>query len=145
MLFHWFNRLGEDLAAAIVLRGPSAVTEGDLRRFVFTRLADFKVPSQILLLDDIPKGPTGKPQRIGLGDDERESADQAAGSTRAGLIVGANPSGRTELELNGFLHHFPGRDPEQGERRPGRPFRQAPDEAAHPSCCGHRVVLFTLG
>lgn len=60
--------LGEDLAAAIVLRGPSAVTEGDLRRFAFTRLADYKVPSQILLLDDIPKGPTGKPQRIGLAE-----------------------------------------------------------------------------
>ena len=31
-----------------------------------------------------------------------------AGAKRC--IVGANASGRTELELTRFLHHFPGRD-----------------------------------
>jgi hypothetical protein len=42
--------------------------------------------------------------------------DQAAGGTGAGLIVGANPSGRTELELTRFLHHFPGRDLDKGQQ-----------------------------
>ena len=41
------------------------------------------------------------------GVDERESADRAAGGTSIGLIRGSNPSGRTELELTSFLHHFP--------------------------------------
>ncbi len=40
--------------------------EHQLREFVGARLAPFKVPRKIVFLDAIPKGPTGKPQRIGL-------------------------------------------------------------------------------
>ncbi len=58
--------LGEEVAAAIVLRAHSAATEAELREFAAARLAHFKVPAKIVLLDQIPKGPTGKVQRIGL-------------------------------------------------------------------------------
>jgi acyl-CoA synthetase (AMP-forming)/AMP-acid ligase II len=58
--------LGEDVAAAIVLRKGANVSEQGLRAFAFSRLAAFKVPSQIVFVDAIPKGPTGKLQRIGL-------------------------------------------------------------------------------
>jgi acyl-CoA synthetase (AMP-forming)/AMP-acid ligase II/thioesterase domain-containing protein/acyl carrier protein len=60
--------LGEDMAAAVVLRENGSVTEKDLREFAFARLADYKVPSQIIVVDEIPKGPTGKLQRIGLAE-----------------------------------------------------------------------------
>ena len=60
--------LGEDLAAAVVLRENALVTPKDLREFAFSRLVDFKVPSQIIVVDEIPKGPTGKLQRIGLAE-----------------------------------------------------------------------------
>jgi acyl-CoA synthetase (AMP-forming)/AMP-acid ligase II len=43
-----------------------AATEGDIRSFAAMRLADFKVPRIVLILDEIPKGATGKLQRIGL-------------------------------------------------------------------------------
>ena len=39
-----------------------------LRAHLFTRLADFKVPSELLLVDEIPKGATGKMQRIGMAE-----------------------------------------------------------------------------
>ena len=58
--------LGEDLAAAVVLRGGAKTSEPALRAFAAERLAGFKVPSRIVFLDTIPAGPTGKPQRIGL-------------------------------------------------------------------------------
>ncbi len=58
--------LGEDVAAAIVLREGEAAEEGELRRFVATRLAAFKVPARVVILPEIPKGATGKLQRIGL-------------------------------------------------------------------------------
>ncbi len=61
-------RLGEDVGAAVVLRQNWNVTEKELRDFAFGQLADFKVPSQILIVDEIPKGPTGKLQRIGLAE-----------------------------------------------------------------------------
>jgi acyl-CoA synthetase (AMP-forming)/AMP-acid ligase II/thioesterase domain-containing protein/aryl carrier-like protein len=60
--------LGEDLAAAVVLRDRSATNESELREFAFAHLADFKVPSRIVIVDDIPNGPTGKLQRIGLAE-----------------------------------------------------------------------------
>jgi acyl-coenzyme A synthetase/AMP-(fatty) acid ligase len=50
----------------VVLREGQSVSEGELRSFAGTRLADFKVPRKILFLPEIPKGATGKLQRIGL-------------------------------------------------------------------------------
>jgi len=61
-------KLGEDVAAAVVLRDGASVTERQIREFVAERLADFKVPRRIVVLDEIPKGPTGKLQRIGLAE-----------------------------------------------------------------------------
>lgn len=60
--------LGEDVVAAVVLKDGVSVEESELRAFAATRLADYKVPTQILIVDEIPKGPTGKLQRIGLAD-----------------------------------------------------------------------------
>jgi acyl-CoA synthetase (AMP-forming)/AMP-acid ligase II/acetyltransferase-like isoleucine patch superfamily enzyme/acyl carrier protein len=60
--------LGEDVAAAIVLKRGARATEGELRDFAATRLAEFKTPKQVLIVDEIPRGPTGKLQRIGLAD-----------------------------------------------------------------------------
>jgi acyl-CoA synthetase (AMP-forming)/AMP-acid ligase II len=58
--------LGEDVAAAVVLREGVQATDKELRQFASVRLADFKVPRQILILAEIPVGATGKLQRIGL-------------------------------------------------------------------------------
>jgi acyl-CoA synthetase (AMP-forming)/AMP-acid ligase II len=60
------EKLGEDVGAAVVLHAGSQASEKELRDFAAIRLADFKVPRKILFLDDIPKGATGKLQRIGL-------------------------------------------------------------------------------
>ena len=38
----------------------------EVREFAARRLADFKVPRKVLFLPEIPKGATGKLQRIGL-------------------------------------------------------------------------------
>jgi acyl-CoA synthetase (AMP-forming)/AMP-acid ligase II len=60
------HMLGEDVAAAVVLREGASASERELRDFVAERLADFKVPRRIVLLPEIPRGATGKLQRIGL-------------------------------------------------------------------------------
>ncbi|MGV6846841.1 MAG: acyl--CoA ligase [Marinibacterium sp.] len=61
-------KLGEDIAAAAVLRDGASVTGAEIRAFAAQRLADFKVPRQVLILDEIPKGATGKILRIGLAE-----------------------------------------------------------------------------
>jgi acyl-CoA synthetase (AMP-forming)/AMP-acid ligase II len=50
------DKLGEEVAAAIVLREGIAATETEIRGFASSRLADFKVPRKIVILDEIPKG-----------------------------------------------------------------------------------------
>lgn len=62
------DKLGEEVAAAVVLRDGQAASEADLRAFAKSHLAAFKVPRRIVFLDEIPKGATGKLQRIGLAE-----------------------------------------------------------------------------
>ena len=59
-------KLGEEVAAVVVLRPGSAATDRELQAFVSQRAADYKVPKKILFMNEIPKGATGKLQRIGL-------------------------------------------------------------------------------
>ncbi|MDB9965949.1 hypothetical protein OAD55_05215 [Planktomarina temperata] len=51
-----------------MLKEGATATESDIRSFARARLAAFKVPRKILILDEIPKGATGKLQRIGLAE-----------------------------------------------------------------------------
>jgi acyl-CoA synthetase (AMP-forming)/AMP-acid ligase II len=57
---------GEEVAAAVVPLEGAEISAEALRDFVASRLAAFKVPQRIVFLDEIPKGSTGKLQRIGL-------------------------------------------------------------------------------
>jgi acyl-CoA synthetase (AMP-forming)/AMP-acid ligase II len=61
-------KLGEEVAAAVVLREGHSATEREIRDFAASRMADFKVPRHVIILDEIPKGATGKLQRIGLAE-----------------------------------------------------------------------------
>ncbi len=56
--------LGEDVAAAVVLREP--LDMADLRAFVSDRLAPFKVPQRISVLKSLPRNPVGKIDRLAL-------------------------------------------------------------------------------
>jgi acyl-CoA synthetase (AMP-forming)/AMP-acid ligase II len=58
--------LGEDIAAAVVLGDGAVPDENELRDFLRDKLANYKIPRKIYLLPELPKGPTGKLQRIGL-------------------------------------------------------------------------------
>ncbi|MEO1239347.1 MAG: acyl--CoA ligase [Pseudomonadota bacterium] len=71
-------KLGEDVAAAVVVADGATLTEGEVREFAASHLAAFKVPRKIIFLDEIPKGATGKLQRIGLAE-------------KLGLVDGTEP------------------------------------------------------
>jgi acyl-CoA synthetase (AMP-forming)/AMP-acid ligase II/acyl carrier protein len=59
-------RLGEDVAAAVVLRRGSKIQPAELREFLSEQLATFKIPRRITIVDRLPKGITGKVQRTRL-------------------------------------------------------------------------------
>jgi len=62
------DKLGEEVGAAVVLKEGQVATDAEIREFLAARLAAFKVPRTVLILDEIPKGATGKLQRIGLAE-----------------------------------------------------------------------------
>ena len=59
------GQLGEEVAAAIVLPENTLATAKEIREFAGVQLADFKVPRQVVFVDTIPTGATGKVQRLG--------------------------------------------------------------------------------
>jgi len=61
-------KLGEEVAAAVVLRDGQSADEKDIREFAAKHMADFKVPRKVVIMDEIPKGATGKMQRIGMAE-----------------------------------------------------------------------------
>jgi oxalate---CoA ligase len=61
-------QLGEDIAAVVVFHKDYSDIESGIKGFVAKRLANFKIPRRIIIVDEIPKGPTGKPQRIGMAE-----------------------------------------------------------------------------
>jgi len=52
--------LGEEVGAAVALKDGEEATADDLRAFVKERVAAYKYPRVIWLVDELPKGPTGK-------------------------------------------------------------------------------------
>ena len=52
--------LGEEIAAAVVLRDGASATPEELRDYVKGRVAAYKYPRRVWLADELPKGPTGK-------------------------------------------------------------------------------------
>ena len=60
------RHVGEDVVAFAVLRDGMRCDERDLLRFCARHLGDFKTPTRIHFVPDLPKGPSGKVQRLRL-------------------------------------------------------------------------------
>jgi acyl-CoA synthetase (AMP-forming)/AMP-acid ligase II/acyl carrier protein len=93
------SRMGEEVAAAVVLRPGASATALELREFVATRLADFKVPARVIFLKEIPKGPTGKVQRVGLAAKLGIAENESAREGRAPFVAPRNPIEETIAAL----------------------------------------------
>jgi acyl-CoA synthetase (AMP-forming)/AMP-acid ligase II/acyl carrier protein len=92
--------LGEDVAAAVVLRAGAAVDEAALRDHAAERLAAFKVPRHILLLDELPRCPVGKVRRRELAERfVRDARTSAAASPTTGLEAAIAALWAEELDL----------------------------------------------
>src|SRR4051794_14817932 len=53
-------QLGEEVGAAVALKAGAGATPADLCAFVKERLAAYKYPRNLWIVDELPKGPTGK-------------------------------------------------------------------------------------
>jgi oxalate---CoA ligase len=60
--------LGEDVAAAIVLRDNATATEREIQAFARSRLAQYKVPRHVVFVPDLPRNANGKVRRSTLAE-----------------------------------------------------------------------------
>ena len=67
------ERLGHRLAAFVVPRDAATIAPRDLLGHVRHRLAGYKVPYRVEFMDDLPRLPTGKPDRRALQTLAREA------------------------------------------------------------------------
>jgi acyl-CoA synthetase (AMP-forming)/AMP-acid ligase II/thioesterase domain-containing protein len=93
------ERLGEDIGAAVVLHEGAAVTTLELQAFVAERLADFKVPRQVVVLRELPEGRTGKLRRIGLA----ATLGLTATTRPKDTVARTAPKTETEVGLAGLF------------------------------------------
>ncbi len=89
--------LGEDLVAFAILRNGMRCDEGELLSFCQGHLGLFKTPTRIHFVQDLPKGPSGKVQRLRLV----EEAERLA-VARSASLTGTSKTCATDGEQNGL-------------------------------------------
>lgn len=98
--------LGEEIAAAVVPRAQRDVAPPQLQAFLREHLAPFKIPRRILILDRMPKGPTGKIQRrqlskiLGLDGAQSRHEGNEPDEQLSGLELGMLELWRKMLSCN---------------------------------------------
>ena len=91
--------LGEDVACAVVPETEQIPTLEELRRFAGKQLAPFKVPRQIFVRGEIPRGATGKPKRLQLREEYAKAVDPIDGSVTRREISAAVEDRRHILRI----------------------------------------------
>ena len=76
--------LGEDVVAFAVLRNGMSCDERELFSLCEKHLGHFKTPTRIHFVKDLPKGPSGKVQRLKLEEDAAQRSVSASGGEAAG-------------------------------------------------------------
>jgi fatty-acyl-CoA synthase len=72
------EKFGQRLKAFVVLRNGSSLTEDDVKSYVKDNLARYKVPREVVFLDELPRNPTGKVLKRELEEDADGDADAPA-------------------------------------------------------------------
>ena len=68
------DTLGEEVCAAVALKKGATVHADELRGYVKAQVAAYKYPRRVWLVDELPKGPTGKVQKRDITIPTSESA-----------------------------------------------------------------------
>ena len=59
---------GQEVMACVALKSGATCSEDELLNHCIDSLGKYKSPKRIRILDELPKGPSGKIQRLSLAD-----------------------------------------------------------------------------
>jgi fatty-acyl-CoA synthase len=88
------EKFGQRLKAFVVLRGGKELSEDDVKSYVKENLANYKVPREVVFLDELPRNSTGKVLKRELKDEN--SDDEDAGDGDGDGKQGAKPDPKPE-------------------------------------------------
>jgi acyl-CoA synthetase (AMP-forming)/AMP-acid ligase II len=71
------EKFGQRLRAFVVVSSEGAASEDDLKAYIKSNLASYKVPREIVFLDELPRNATGKVLKRELAKDDAEDAAKA--------------------------------------------------------------------
>jgi amino acid adenylation domain-containing protein len=94
------HHLGEDVVAFVVLRAGMAADERDLLSFCERHLGHFKTPTRIYFAEDLPKGPSGKVQRLRLLDEAAMAGTSGSASAQSGFTLAGGDGQLTHERLS---------------------------------------------
>jgi fatty-acyl-CoA synthase len=83
------EKFGQRLKAFVVVRDGADLSEDDVKSYVRENLANYKIPREVMFLDQLPRNPTGKVLKrelaeMGRGGDATGAEGDAAESEGAG-------------------------------------------------------------
>jgi len=81
------RHLGEEIVAFVVLRDAMRCDERELLAFSERQLGYFKTPTRIHFVEDLPKGPSGKVQRLHLADEASRLATRRSAFLLEGIEI----------------------------------------------------------
>lgn len=99
--------LGEEIVAYVVLKPGESCTAPELIDFCTRELGHFKAPSKIYFAEELPKGPSGKVQRLRLAERTEKDAlamvlsvcaNRPVGAPETPMPQGASAAPRTPVE-----------------------------------------------
>jgi len=90
------RHLGEDVAAFVVLRAGVECDERELLGFCEGRLGHFKTPTRIHFAEDLPKGPSGKVQRLRLVEQAAMPVETRPAAAPAGFALARGSDQKAE-------------------------------------------------
>jgi fatty-acyl-CoA synthase len=99
------EKFGQRLKAFVVLRDGASLSEDEIKDYVKDNLANYKVPREIVFLDELPRNPTGKILKRelaeeGEGDDGEadEGSDEQGSNGEARDRQGSNGEAQEKQE-----------------------------------------------
>jgi fatty-acyl-CoA synthase len=80
------EKFGQRLKAFVVLEDGAELSEDDIKKYVKENLANYKVPREVVFIDELPRNQTGKvlkKQLLEESDDEEDSGSKDSGDARS--------------------------------------------------------------
>jgi fatty-acyl-CoA synthase len=90
------EKFGQRLKAFVVLRGNASLSEDDVKDYVKDNLANYKVPREVVFIDELPRNATGKVLKRELAEQAEEQEPKQSKSESSGNGSGSSKSSNGE-------------------------------------------------